>query len=367
MSFNATTESGTSSSGVATKEASAQQVALGVSSATLYGDEVEDDLINLDEEASIALPNLHETPHGIVVGDVPSEKSLLETDVTGLDIAEASPASVLAAKKEEQPADQEANQKEEQPADQEVDQKEDEKMVDVDLHSDETGELALHEPSMSNAQEEISLPPPPVVKSPSVLQAEDVVQTWFADFEIKSLTEKVLASKDDDEFIDAALASLLTFSIGKGGGAVARTAKVIPELIWKDCVSVDAVKRSLVSFTKTLSDFGLVFPNVFKYFGIIYGVMMVEFEEHFTLKDLAVMVTTLIHEENAAEELRVLKVVRQVLEAVSVMKGEKYLTELYKRQQFDLKYFWPAGRRVEGELEDWLESNSFDCLLEVKL
>ncbi|KAJ3264350.1 hypothetical protein HDU77_008782 [Chytriomyces hyalinus] len=363
MSVNPTTESEASSSGVATKVASTQQAALGVSSATLYGDEVEDDLINLDEEASIALPDLVETAHGIVVGDAPSEESLLELGVTGLEIAEASPASALAEKKEEQPADEEVHQKEEQTADEEVDQKEDEKMVDVDLHSDETGELAVE----SDVQEEASPPPNPVVKSPSVLQAEDVVQTWFADFEIKSLTEKVLASKDDDEFVDAALTSLLTFSIGKGGGAVARTAKVIPELIWKDCVSVNAVKRSLVSFTKTLSDFGLVFPNVFKYFGIIYGVMMVEFEEHFTLKDLAVMVNTLIHEENAAEELRVLKVVRQVLEAVSVMKGEKYLTELYKRQQFDLKYFWPAGRRVEGELEDWLESNSFDCLLEVKL
>ncbi|KAJ3406360.1 hypothetical protein CcCBS67573_g01049 [Chytriomyces confervae] len=351
MSVNPTTESGASSSGVATKVASTQQAALGVSSATLYGDEIEDDLINLDEEASIALPDLVETAHGIVVGDAPSEESLLEVGVTGLEIAEASPASALAEKKEEQPADEE------------VDQKEDEKMVDVDLHSDETGELAVE----SDVQEEESPQPNPVVKSPSVLQAEDVVQTWFTDFEIKSLTEKVLASKDDGEFVDAALTNLLTFSIGKGGGAVARTAKAIPELIWKDCVSVDAVKRSLVSFTKTLSDFGLVFPNVFKYFGIIYGVMMVEFEEHFTLKDLAVMVNTLIHEENAAEELRVLKVVRQVLEAVSVMKGEKYLTELYKRQQFDLKYFWPAGRRVEGELEDWLESNSFDCLLEVKL
>ncbi|KAJ3240841.1 hypothetical protein HDU81_002694 [Chytriomyces hyalinus] len=366
MSHNPPTESATSSSSVPTKEASAQQVALGVSSATLYGDDAEDDLINLDEEANIALPPLHQTAHGIEVDNAANKEFLLEAGVAGLKVSEAAPASQL-AEKQEKLANPEEDQKEDQKEEPKQVQKEDEKMVEVDLHSDETGELSADEPSLSDVQEDASPPPPPVVKSQSVLHAEDVVQTWFGDFEVKSLTEKVLASKEDDEFIDAALASLLTFSIGKGGGAVARTAKVFPELIWKDCISVDAVKRSLVTFTKTLSDFGLVFPNVFKYFGIIYGVMMVEFEEHFTLKDLAVMVNNLIHEENAAEELRVLKVVRQVLEAVSVMKGEKYLAELYKRQQFDLKYFWPVGRRVEGELEDWLESNSFDVLLDVKL
>ncbi|KAI8615878.1 hypothetical protein BC830DRAFT_1080977 [Chytriomyces sp. MP71] len=214
----------------------------------------------------------------------------------------------------------------------------------------------------------------PVVEH--IRQMEMILGSWFETYDQAGMITKMSEVPNDEGIVFRLLSSLIKDAILRGGGAVARTAKLLPEIVKAGCISAEDVKERQAGnrvvccpfflFTKTFAELAIDVPNTFKYFGIFYGVMLVEFEPLFTLKDLADMVEYLVQDDQSAESMSALKVLHQALEAVSIMRSEEYLVQLYKRQAFDLKMFWPVAQRHVDVVEDWLESSSLDALLNAK-
>ncbi|KAJ3018609.1 UNVERIFIED_CONTAM: hypothetical protein HDU68_011076 [Siphonaria sp. JEL0065] len=202
-------------------------------------------------------------------------------------------------------------------------------------------------------------------------QIKNISTKWFQTFDQKDILQKIeedaaftteeseLASKS---FVEGILTTLVRESVKRGGGAVARTAKLFPELIKTYSVSAFDVQKCLSTYTKSIKDAAEANPNICKYFGIFYGVLLAENESDFGLPLLANILSDLIQDD--AEHLYMLKIMSQVLGAVQVIKSDTHLVEMYQRQKFDLQQFWPSGHQNSESVTDFLENNSLECLME---
>ncbi|KAI9332102.1 hypothetical protein BDR26DRAFT_921875 [Obelidium mucronatum] len=228
-----------------------------------------------------------------------------------------------------------------------------------------TGELLAEVPPLS-------LPPQSPVDSDQTTHVvteriNAVSSNWFQSFNHAVIMQKIEEYAADgestrQEFVDGLLFMLIEEAIKRGGAAVARTAKLFPELIKAYSVSASDVQACLEKITPIIQKTAAATPNVCKYFGIIYGVLLTECESDFGLLFLAKILSALIQDD--AENLHMLKIMSQVLGAVQVIKSDSYLVDMYQRQKVDLQYFWPAGHQSVENVNDFLENNSLDCLLE---
>ncbi|KAJ3022878.1 UNVERIFIED_CONTAM: hypothetical protein HDU68_008902 [Siphonaria sp. JEL0065] len=253
------------------------------------------------------------------------------------------------------------------------------------IESESTMTLIESESAGAPVIERKELPPKPrlafehAVDSEKGFESEHVTQDriknvltkWFQTFDQKEILQKFeefaaytneeseLASKS---FVEGILSALVKESIKRGGGAVARTAKLFPELIKSYSVSAFDVQNCLSAYAKSIKDAAEANPNICKYFGIFYGVLLAENESDFGLPLLANILDDLIQDD--AEHLYMLKIMSQVLGAVQVIKSDSHLVGMYQRQKFDLQLFWPSGHQNVENVTDFLENNSLECLLE---
>ncbi|KAJ3076919.1 hypothetical protein HDU98_011015 [Podochytrium sp. JEL0797] len=202
---------------------------------------------------------------------------------------------------------------------------------------------------------------------------------WFTTFDVKALMlefENVAGAYKESygagkEFAEGVVFGIVKESIGSGSGAgVAKSARVVPELIERLYVSEGDVKNSLEKFIElmTVNDpdepmFAVSnLPTVYKYFGIFYGVLLGKSSAPnsvFTLDHLAHAFSHQI--QNDSDTMYLLKLVSQVLSVVQLMKGDAGLAEVVG--ELDLKAFWPPGTESEV-VKDFLEAISLEFLVQ---
>ncbi|KAJ3390765.1 hypothetical protein HDU84_007010 [Entophlyctis sp. JEL0112] len=156
---------------------------------------------------------------------------------------------------------------------------------------------------------------------------------------------------------------LLFGSIVRGGGAVARTAKVMVEILKsRECgLSFGGVMSSFKVFVDKIDETAQNYPATFKYFGIVYGMLLVEFEYEFSLAALAKLLRNTIVEDEAS--MSALKILRQVLGVAQSILGDGGLLALYVRQGVTLETFWAPRDRSLENVKDFLEASSLEFLV----
>ncbi|KAJ3282375.1 hypothetical protein HDU79_009966 [Rhizoclosmatium sp. JEL0117] len=168
-------------------------------------------------------------------------------------------------------------------------------------------------------------------------------------------------------FVSQMLDTLVTESFTRGGGAVARTAMLFPELVKGLVVSVDDVQECIKSFTKRhILPPATATPQTNKYFGIFYGVVYADLPSSFSLPFLQTLLTPLTESDDG--DLSILKILSQVLGTVQVMYGDEKLVSVYKEFGCPLKSFWKvekAGKKgeVDEAVLNFLEGASLECLV----
>ncbi|KAJ3117695.1 hypothetical protein HK100_000763 [Physocladia obscura] len=193
-----------------------------------------------------------------------------------------------------------------------------------------------------------------------------LITDWLKNFNEEALRDGFRDLVGLDEVSTVAVERLFEGVMRTSGGAVAKTARALPGVIRGSGggVCCEIVMRSLKTLVSKIKETAKSIPKVYKYTGIIYGVLLVEFEKEFSILQLAIMFEEFIRDDT--EDMLMLKVVSQVLCAVQVMRGDDYLVALYVRQRIPLQVFWAAGSRSDDVVDDFLQNNSLDCLLNIR-
>ncbi|KAJ3022877.1 UNVERIFIED_CONTAM: hypothetical protein HDU68_008901 [Siphonaria sp. JEL0065] len=190
---------------------------------------------------------------------------------------------------------------------------------------------------------------------------DSILSQWFREYNPNQFIKSYKAF-GSSQYSSIILNNLLNDAMKKGGISVAHTARLLPHAVTEKCFTVVDVKSSLATIASTIWKLEPYMQSCYKYFGILYGAMMVYDEYAFSIKSLHEMLNPLLDYESQQDILRAPSALGHTLETVLLIKGEGGLKELYKRQNFELQYFWPSNKS-RFEIEDWMDESGLECLI----
>ncbi|KAJ3076920.1 hypothetical protein HDU98_011016 [Podochytrium sp. JEL0797] len=188
-----------------------------------------------------------------------------------------------------------------------------------------------------------------------------ILSDWFREFDLARAVKGV-QDLGTNQYNSIILNDLLKESMKRGGAAVARTARLLPELVGVQCVLMSDVQCSLAVTSVTLATLQQFIPSCFKYFGILYGAMTAYNHRCFSIAVLREMLEPVIIKEVKSDALNAPAVLGQMLSTVLMMKGEK-VVKLVVKGRDEVVSFWPEGRIDWFGVEDWLEENGLESLI----
>ncbi|KAJ3204621.1 hypothetical protein HDU82_005717 [Entophlyctis luteolus] len=196
-------------------------------------------------------------------------------------------------------------------------------------------------------------------KEQAVKKYEGFIEEWFSIFD----PNEVIAGYKElgtAEYNSQILLHLLNVVLNKKEDIIVKTSKLLVELSRTGCIVTEDIQKSFTEVGDALSDLSYDIPSVYKYFGLLYGALMAHDGAEYSFELLWRILEQSI--DFPMKKPPVPQVVAAVCSTLLNLKGEEGLVDIYARQQFDLKTFWPTEQRTDEEFSEWKKQHGLACL-----
>ncbi|KAJ3108937.1 hypothetical protein HDU97_009670 [Phlyctochytrium planicorne] len=197
--------------------------------------------------------------------------------------------------------------------------------------------------------------PTKISKSQATKKIANTLQEWFS---LWDQAEFAASQREfgTDEYNEELISTLLEEVLNKKRDDVKKTAALLKYLVKEGVVSEAHVLASLSGIAENLQDISIDVPEAYRFFGIFYGNLLPLELPEFSLSALVTLLQPVIETKNRI--LDTPKLLAEVFLAVVDSDSELFLQRILAESQVDLKVFWPADRRSDDLIAEWLDANN---------
>ncbi|KAJ3301203.1 hypothetical protein HDU76_005808, partial [Blyttiomyces sp. JEL0837] len=186
-----------------------------------------------------------------------------------------------------------------------------------------------------------------------------LVEEWLSIF---SVDEVIAGQKElgSDEYNRELVSEFMNNTLDKKADAIKKTADLFPALINAKAVSAECVKNCLTEIIEILEDISIDIPGAFKHVGLYIARLAAMENSTFTLPVVLELSAPLVSSSSRVPPAP--KLLSEILKELKASEGANGVSQWVKDGDVDLKLFWPAAKRSDDTLAEWMDAQDLSFL-----